>query len=94
MKAKSDNATLFDDIDDQVEGGAPCVEGTGESPVHPVRSAWVEVSQEIFLSWSDKQQLEYCVSRDLDSADFAETPDDIDFFLSRAKSYMEMIAVL
>lgn len=52
---------------------------------------WREVPQVIFLSWSKKMQLGYCAARDIDSAGRADTVEEIEWFLARAKSYQEMV---
>lgn len=94
MKRKEpDERSLFD----EVEGGAPCLEGAGESPAHAPyapRSEWTDVPLAEFLSWSEKAQLEHCADRDVDSAEFADDPDDAEFFLARAKWYIEAAATL
>ena len=74
--------SLFDFADDeQPVPAAPEVE----------RQDWHEVPQSIYLSWPTATQLAYCAARDIDSADRAETADEIEWFLARAKSYQEMV---
>lgn len=57
----------------------------------PPRSAWQEVSQTTFLSWSEAEQLDYCARRDDDSAAHAPTERDAEFFRNRANDYREMM---
>lgn len=65
-----------------------------DPPAYAPRSAWKEVDQNIFLSWSHRHQLAYCMARDLDTAAHAEEQSDKDFFTNRANDYKEMIACL
>jgi hypothetical protein len=54
----------------------------------PARSAWREVPQALFMSWSDAMQLKYCAARDRDSATTARLRgEDPEFYLRRAESY-------
>jgi hypothetical protein len=55
----------------------------------PVESDWMEVPRERFLSWSEAMQLHYCAQRDLDSAEHAENNEWAEFYLTRAKQYMD-----
>lgn len=96
-----DEPSLFDVDEDQVialgddvDGGAPCTKGGGENPPRAPQSEWREVSLDVFLHWSEKQKLEYCAARDLDSAEFADNETDMQWFLERAKWYAERAATL
>lgn len=56
----------------------------GKSPARE----WREVSQALFLSWSDAMQRSYCKARDLDSATTAHLRgEDPNFYLQRAEMY-------
>lgn len=59
----------------------------------PKLQEWREVPQEIFLSWSDKNQLIYCANRDLDAAKMAESEwgdlEQAAWFRARALAYMK-----
>jgi hypothetical protein len=75
---------LFNDL-----GGGPC-DHARESPAHYLPpSAWQEVPQPVFLSWSDARQLAYCAARDTDAAQY-DLPN-AEFFRARAQTYKEMI---
>lgn len=65
-------------------GGASCAKGDGENPSRlPLR----EVPADIFLSWPEKQQLEYCAKRDEDSALDALDDEWAAFYRQRAQDY-------
>lgn len=51
---------------------------------------WQEVPQARFLSWTVGEQMAYCAARDIDSAAQADTAEEIDWYLERARSYQEM----
>jgi len=57
----------------------------------PERSTWTEVPQALFLSWSALRQWAYCRDRDFDSATFADSFEDAQFFIHRAEMYQQMI---
>lgn len=81
---------LFDALDDN-SGGEPCSQA-GESPAtydadDLPRSAWREVPQALFLSWSEARQLSYCAARDEDAALHATTLEEARWYQARARSY-------
>lgn len=51
------------------------------------RSAWLEVPQARFLSWSAEMQLAYCAARDEDSATYDHEDVWKQFYLQRAETY-------
>lgn len=56
-----------------------------------VKPEWKEVSQAYFLSWPLQMQYSYCMRRDLDSAESADTPEEKQFFLQRAQDYKQLV---
>lgn len=80
--------SLFDEL-----GSGTCPQGAGESPAHLPRSAWNEVPQETFLSWTWAEQLAYSAARDEDTAAHEDDPERREWFLRRAQLYKEEIDV-
>lgn len=83
-KAEDDGPSLFDEVD------APS-EPTEPADVN-AESEWQEVPQERYLSWTKCEQYRYCAARDYDAAVYADTADESEWFIARAKMYEEMIA--
>lgn len=54
-------------------------------------SDWQEVPQVRFLSWSPAMQAAYCAARDTDSAIYAESVEDAEWFIRRARIYEGMV---
>lgn len=80
-----DDAVPVDAAVDPQRGAASSVQADEES-----ESAWQEVPQALFLSWSPARQAAYCAARDEDSAEHSLTYDEALWYLARAKSYKEM----
>lgn len=103
-KRPSEDQPLFDfsmnsaDLSVQHSAPSPAMQVTLElesnrSAEFIEQSDWHEVPQNVFFAWPANTQLEYCEARDIDSAQYAETPEQIEWYLARAKGYREMRAV-
>lgn len=71
---------------EQVEGGGPCSRMSTEAG--DGMPAFRPAPHEVFLAWSERQQLLYCAACDRDSARIAsEHGEDPEFYLARAADY-------
>lgn len=52
---------------------------------------WEEVSQAVFLSWSEARQLSYCAARDENAILFCDHLDEALWFQWRAEKYRRML---
>lgn len=77
--------SLFDDAETLPEASPDAQDDSSEL------DEWHEVPQERFLSWSPAGQYGYCRKRDLDSALRADTPEEAQWYLTRAKMYQELM---
>jgi hypothetical protein len=60
----------------------------------PTDSKWREIPQAEFLALSERDQLDYCARRDEDSALYATTDEDAQWYRRRAAAYRQLIEKL